>query len=145
MNCSPHAFSDIAIKNDVFNYWRVGLRFENFPRKKWSNRTIHYVISPLYEPEDKITILTAIRTIAQTTCLKFPKWDGKAKDFLLIWPIKFPKVSFQNFSNIKLNHTNMLSIFLKGCWSFVGKVGGPQIISLQPPDEKGPNCLGMRD
>jgi hypothetical protein len=34
------------------------------------------------------------------------------------------------------------SFILKGCWSFVGKVGGPQILSLQPPDKSGPNCLG---
>lgn len=27
------------------------------------------------------------------------------------------------------------------CWSFVGKFGGAQILSLEPPDEKGPNCL----
>lgn len=84
---------DIAINNDIFNYWRVGLRWEVFPAKKWENRTVPFAISPLYEPEDRITILTAIRTIAQMTCLKFPKWDGKAKDFLLIWPIKYPKVN----------------------------------------------------
>lgn len=28
------------------------------------------------------------------------------------------------------------------CWSYVGKFGGAQIVSLQAPDEKGPNCLG---
>lgn len=25
------------------------------------------------------------------TCVKFVPWNGKAKDFLLIWPIKYPK------------------------------------------------------
>jgi hypothetical protein len=39
-----------------------------------------------------ITILTAIRTLDAMTCLKFVKWDGKMEDFLLIWPIKYPKV-----------------------------------------------------
>lgn len=28
------------------------------------------------------------------------------------------------------------------CWSYVGKNGGAQIVSLQPPDDTGPNCLG---
>ena len=28
------------------------------------------------------------------------------------------------------------------CWSYVGKFGGPQILSLRPPDAEGPNCLG---
>lgn len=72
------------------------------------------------DAEDYVTIYTAIRTINWMTCIKFVPWDGKAKDFLLIWPIKYPR----------------------GCWSFVGRFGGPQIVSLQPPDENGPNCLG---
>lgn len=111
---------DQAIDNELFSYFRVGLKWDVFPEKLWPNRTIPYAISPLYEPEDMITILSAIRTLNAMTCLKFVKWNGKAEDFLLIWPIKYPK----------------------GCWSFVGKTGGAQILSLQPPDHTGPNCLG---
>lgn len=85
--------TDIAINNEIFNYWRVGLRWDKFPKKLWPNRTIPYAISPLYEPEDMVTILTAINTIRRMTCLKFPKWNGKQSDFLLIWPIKYPKVA----------------------------------------------------
>lgn len=72
------------------------------------------------DPDDYVTIYTAIRTISFMTCIKFVPWNGKTKDYLLIWPIKYPK----------------------GCWSFVGKFGGPQIVSLQAPDANGPNCLG---
>lgn len=54
------------------------------------------------------------------TCIKFVPWNGKSKDYILIWPIKYPK----------------------GCWSYIGRVGGPQIVSLEPPDKQGPNCLG---
>lgn len=54
------------------------------------------------------------------TCINFIPWDGKTKDFLLIWPMKYPR----------------------GCWSFVGRIGGPQLLSLQPPDRNGANCLG---
>ena len=32
-------------------------------------------------------------------------------------------------------------IFLNRCWSFIGRVGGQQVLSLQPPDERGPKCL----
>lgn len=67
-----------------------------------------------------MTILKAIRTINFMTCIRFVPWNGKTKDYLLIWPIKYPK----------------------GCWSFVGRFGGAQILSLQPPDSTGPNCLG---
>jgi hypothetical protein len=98
----------------LFSYYRVGLRWDVFPKKLWPNRTvpvmksrlfnhsiqtnlsfyytyIKYAISPLYEPEDMITIMTAIRTISTMTCVKFVRWNGKQDDFLLIWPIKFPK------------------------------------------------------
>ncbi|XP_072756227.1 hatching enzyme 1.2-like isoform X2 [Anoplolepis gracilipes] len=102
-----------------FNYLRVGLRWDVFPDKLWQNRTVPYVISVLYDPQDYIKIYKAITYINYMTCIKFIPWDGKLKDFLLIWPIMYPK----------------------GCWSFVGKFGGTQILSLEPPNEKGPNCL----
>lgn len=106
--------------NEVYDNWRVGLRWDIFPEKLWKNRTVPYVISPLYEPDSYITIYKAIVTLNYMTCVKFVPWNGKAKDFLLIWPIKYPK----------------------GCWSYVGRFGGTQLISLQPPDDRGPNCLG---
>ncbi|XP_063995891.1 protein SpAN-like isoform X2 [Diachasmimorpha longicaudata] len=62
---------DIMMTNEVFNHWRVGLRWDRFPEKLWDNRTVPYVISPLYR-----------------------------------------------------------------------KFGGGQVLSLQPTDERGPNCLG---
>lgn len=96
------------------NSWDV------FPDRMWPNATVPYVISPLYEPADQATIYQAVRTIGFMTCVKFVPWDGETKDYLLIWPIKYPK----------------------GCWSYVGRIGGAQIVSLQPPNERGPNCLG---
>lgn len=39
---------DMALTNEVFNYWRVGLRWDVFPEKLWDNNTVPYVISPLY-------------------------------------------------------------------------------------------------
>lgn len=111
---------DMAMSSDTYDYWRVGLRWDIFPDRLWPNRTVPYVISPLYDTDSYITIYKAIRTINFMTCVKFVPWNGKAKDFLLIWPIKFPK----------------------GCWSYVGKFGGAQIVSLQAPDARGPNCLG---
>lgn len=52
--------------------------------------------------------------------MQYVPWDGKAKDYLVIWPFDFPK----------------------GCWSFLGRIGGPQPLSLQPPSGYSPNCLG---
>lgn len=64
--------------------------------------------------------MKAIHILNFMTCIRFVPWDGRTKDYLLIWPIKYPK----------------------GCWSFVGRFGGAQIVSLQAPDSTGPNCLG---
>ncbi|XP_063215838.1 hatching enzyme 1.2-like isoform X2 [Bacillus rossius redtenbacheri] len=104
---------DMALTSELYNYWRVGLRWDVMPERMWKNGTVPYVISPLYEPEEYATIYKAIVMLNFMTCLRFVPWDGKAKDFLLIWPIKFPK-----------------------------GFGGPQLLSLQPPDRSGPNCLG---
>ncbi|GFG33885.1 hypothetical protein Cfor_09856 [Coptotermes formosanus] len=111
---------DMALTSEMYDFWRVGLRWDVMPERKWTNNTVPYVISPLYDTSDYVTIYNAILTINMLTCVKFVPWDGKAKDFLLIWPVKYPQ----------------------GCWSYVGRFGGPQIVSLQPPDTKGPNCLG---
>ncbi len=42
------------------------------------------------EAEQYITIYQAIRILNFMTCVKFVPWDGKAKDYLLIWPVKYP-------------------------------------------------------
>ncbi|XP_069692116.1 hatching enzyme 1.2-like isoform X2 [Periplaneta americana] len=111
---------DMALTNEMYDFWRVGIRWDVLPERMWQNNTVPYVISPLYETTDYVTIYNAILTLNFLTCIKFVPWDGKAKDFLLIWPMKYPE----------------------GCWSYVGRFGGPQIVSLLPPNEKGPNCLG---
>lgn len=43
------------------------------------------------EPTEYITISRAISTLNFMTCVKFVPWDGKKEDYLIIWPIKFPK------------------------------------------------------
>uniref|UniRef100_A0A336N719 Metalloendopeptidase n=1 Tax=Culicoides sonorensis TaxID=179676 RepID=A0A336N719_CULSO len=105
---------DIAIDSTMHQYLRVGLKWDTFQNRMWSNRQIPYVVSPLYNAEEQVVIMMAIRTINFLTCVKFVEWNRNETDFLLIWPIKHPK----------------------GCWSYIGKTGGPQIVSLQPPDHK---------
>lgn len=61
-----------------------------------------------------------MRTLSVLTCVRFVPWNGRTADYLLIWPIRYPS----------------------GCWSYVGRTGGAQIVSLQPPNARGPNCLG---
>ncbi|KAI4470115.1 discoidin cub egf laminin and zinc metalloprotease domain containing [Holotrichia oblita] len=111
---------DMALTNEIYNYWRVGLNWDVFPSRLWKNGVVPYVISPLYGPSEYVTIYKALKTINFMTCIRFIPWDGKIKDYLLIWPVQEPK----------------------GCWSYVGRSGGAQILSLQPPDDTGHNCLG---
>lgn len=102
---------DIAIDNSMHKFLRVGLRWDAFQNRMWSNRKIPYVISPLYSAEDQvfkillqskftlystiqIVIMMAIRTVNFLTCLKFVEWNRNETDFLLIWPIQHPKVRF---------------------------------------------------
>uniref|UniRef100_A0A8D9BFH9 Uncharacterized protein n=1 Tax=Cacopsylla melanoneura TaxID=428564 RepID=A0A8D9BFH9_9HEMI len=71
---------DMALNDEVYNYWRVGLRWDVFPEKLWKNRTVPYVISPLYGKYSDYQHLTSyvlfmvsIRTI-HTLCHKSSLW-----------------------------------------------------------------------
>ncbi|XP_021948166.1 zinc metalloproteinase nas-14 [Folsomia candida] len=98
---------------------RVGINFKQFPNRKWPNNTVHYLISDLYVPEEYQIIKTAIDMLGFFTCITFKEWDGDKPDYLIIWPVQKPN----------------------GCWSYVGRLGGPQIVSLQKPDKKSPQCF----
>ncbi|XP_060784593.1 high choriolytic enzyme 1 [Neoarius graeffei] len=68
---------------------------------------VPYIISPLYDTIDRITIEMGMLDISSATCVKFVPRTHQA-DFVDIQP-KF------------------------GCWSFLGRLGGPQPLSLQTP------------
>lgn len=107
--------ASITASSQHFSHWRVSLRWDVFPDKLWENRTIPYVISPLYSESvvylikgdlwtqpcdftrsnvadtvDYITIYKAISYINHMTCVDFVPWDEESRDFILIWPIKYP-------------------------------------------------------
>ncbi|XP_037083142.1 zinc metalloproteinase nas-15-like [Pollicipes pollicipes] len=117
---SPGLFEgDIAyIPNEIAQF-RVALNTEIFPTRKWDTNVVPYIISPKYEMKQRMFIEDALDILSFMTCIKFVPWDGKVKDYLVIWPVKKPA----------------------GCWSFIGKLGGAQIVSLQPPDSKSKRCF----
>lgn len=46
---SPGLFQgDMALTNDFYNYWRIGIRVDVFPDKLWKDGIVPYAISPLY-------------------------------------------------------------------------------------------------
>ncbi|XP_037776791.1 zinc metalloproteinase nas-4-like [Penaeus monodon] len=99
---------------------RVGLKWDVFPERRWTNDTVPYAISDLYLPSERMVIETAISTVNFLTCIKFVPWDGMREDYLLVWPVEKPA----------------------GCWSYVGKTGGQQVLSLQRPDSRSKRCFG---
>lgn len=98
---------------------RLGIKWEKLPERRWPNATVPYVISELYGSNEKQMILTALYTLDFLTCIKFVPWDTVMPDYLLIWPMEWPS----------------------GCWSYVGRKGGKQILSLQPPDSVSKRCF----
>lgn len=48
---------DIALDLQMYKLWRVGLNWNAFPERMWPNRTVPYAISPLYEPEDQVSVV----------------------------------------------------------------------------------------
>lgn len=89
------------------------------------------------------------------TCVNFIPYDGEAEDYLLIWPVQEPagyvwewflnvfngsdatKRVWTDWVDVKLKSLTVLLTYLCSCWSFIGRTGGQQVLSLQPPDENG--------
>jgi len=63
-----------------------------------------------------LVIQSAMRTISFVSCLEFVKWDGQSKDYIHFHPDRKRK----------------------GCWSYIGRLGGRQQLSLEQPN--GGNC-----
>uniref|UniRef100_A0A3P8VXY1 Metalloendopeptidase n=1 Tax=Cynoglossus semilaevis TaxID=244447 RepID=A0A3P8VXY1_CYNSE len=68
---------------------------------------VPYIISPLYDDMDRITVETGMQDIGAGTCIKF-----------------VPRTHEANFLDIQPRY---------GCWSFLGQTGGSQVLSLQTP------------
>lgn len=109
---------DIAINNEDYRELRLGVNFAQFPNRKWPNFTVPFMISPLYSDDDIATINKAIITLNSLSCLKFKPYNNE-EDAILIWPVENPQ----------------------GCYSFIGRQGGVQIVSLKGTDTLGTSCL----
>uniref|UniRef100_A0A3Q3AY55 Metalloendopeptidase n=2 Tax=Kryptolebias marmoratus TaxID=37003 RepID=A0A3Q3AY55_KRYMA len=68
---------------------------------------VPYILSPLYDDMDRITIETGMQDISSGSCVKF-----------------VPRTHEASFLDIQPRY---------GCWSFLGQTGGSQILSLQTP------------
>ncbi|KAM4609467.1 hatching enzyme 1.2 [Polymixia lowei] len=68
---------------------------------------VPFMMSPLYDDMERITIETGMQDIAAGTCIKF-----------------VPRTHEASFLDIQPRY---------GCWSFLGQTGGSQVLSLQSP------------
>nr|ACO15256.1 Zinc metalloproteinase nas-12 precursor [Caligus clemensi] len=109
---------DIATDREE-NLFRLGLRWDVFPLYQWPNNTVPYVISREYSPSEYLLIQNSTKSLEFLSCLKFEMWDGHKKDYLYI-------------------HSSKVR---PGCWSYVGKRGGRQELSLRRPSKTSCYCL----
>jgi hypothetical protein len=86
------------------DFFRSGVRDKAL---KWPNAKIPYKLGADFTSSEKNMISDAMDLIKRDTCVKFSPWAGE-KDYVLF------------------KRDNL------GCFSSVGKVGGEQIINLQP-------------
>jgi len=41
-------------------------------------------------PQEFVIIETALKVLSFYTCVKFKEWEGREKDYLVIWPVEKP-------------------------------------------------------
>ncbi|XP_053178944.1 low choriolytic enzyme-like [Scomber japonicus] len=103
-------FGDIAVSTDLGNADPcTDDKDDNckWPKASDGNVYVPYRISNQYSPKDRDTIIQGLESFAQSTCIHFIPFKGET-DFLDIQSDK-------------------------GCYSYVGRQGGGQIVSLKTP------------
>ena len=76
----------------------------------WRNRIVPYVIPSSFSYSERVNISNAIKRWQDFTCLRFVKRKSSHKDY----------IHFQSTDS--------------GCYSYVGRKGGKQVINLQKPE-----------
>ncbi|XP_015592931.1 zinc metalloproteinase nas-13 isoform X2 [Cephus cinctus] len=85
---------------------RNGLKAET---ARWPGGVIPYMISPYFNAQQQQLITDAMQEYHKNTCIKFKPYKGEENDY------------------IRITAGN------SGCWSSVGRIGGPQDVNLQVP------------
>ncbi|XP_012266952.2 zinc metalloproteinase nas-13-like isoform X2 [Athalia rosae] len=99
----PYAEGDILFPAAM---GRNGLKTES---TRWPGGIIPYMISPIFRGADLRTIKEAMNDYHVNTCVQFVPYNGEGNDYI----------------RITAGNT--------GCWSSVGRIGGPQDVNLQIP------------
>jgi len=107
-NYGVSELGDIFLTPEQKEQSRQGLKWEKYPYSKWDTKVIpYYIFTNDYTPEQVNYIEYSIAIMNATlTNLKFKKWEDGDKDVVVI-------------------------ISGQGCWSYLGRINGGQIMSLQ--------------
>ncbi|VDM77573.1 unnamed protein product, partial [Strongylus vulgaris] len=81
-----------------------GVSKKGNPFNRWKNNVIPYMLSAQYTAEQKKTIRDSLEDLQRISCFRFVE-RALERDFLAFMP-------------------------LDGCYSYVGKIGGRQVLSL---------------
>eukprot|EP00095_Tigriopus_kingsejongensis_P007144 maker-scaffold300_size216557-snap-gene-0.12 protein:Tk07144 transcript:maker-scaffold300_size216557-snap-gene-0.12-mRNA-1 annotation:"zinc metalloproteinase nas-12 precursor" len=119
-----HKMKTIITEGDIATdieetLFRLGIRWDIYPKKRWKNNTIPYKLSQEYGTREITMIESALKSFQFLSCLQFEHYNGSQADYLYI------------------HHSKTRP----GCWSYVGRRGGRQELSLRPPDAKSCHCL----
>lgn len=106
-------------KNQM-NMLKLGINPLKYPQKLWDNRTIPFKINQNYSFDERALIERSLTTISSLTCLNF----------------KMSSDSDENFIHFKPPQGKA-----GGCWSYIGKTGGEQIVTLQKADKSSAHCF----
>ncbi|XP_059472924.1 astacin-like [Neocloeon triangulifer] len=82
---------------------------------RWPNGEVYVKFSPVFNPSELALLKNAIKYIEMHTCIRFYYYQPGVRDYI----------------DITSSHT--------GCYSNVGRIGGPQRLNLQRP-----GCMNLR-
>lgn len=117
----PNLFQgDIAMEKDEMAMLKIGINPMKFPQKLWDNRTVPFTISREYSFDERALIDRSLTTLSSLTCLNFKEHLDSDKNFIHFKPPEGKS---------------------GGCWSYVGKTGGEQIVTLQKSDKSSAHCF----
>ncbi|XP_057191361.1 low choriolytic enzyme-like isoform X3 [Triplophysa rosa] len=107
-------FGDIAVATGLQNADECTVTGCKWDRSRDGNVYVPYAISRQYSPDERQVIETGLQSFQESTCIRFIPHNGQ-----------------RHFINIES---------VKGCYSYLGRQGGSQVVSLERP-----GCINSRN
>ncbi|OXU27095.1 hypothetical protein TSAR_011712 [Trichomalopsis sarcophagae] len=108
MGVNPEELGEYA-EGDILYPASMGRNGVKAETARWPGGVVPYMISPYFNEQQQRLIREAMADYHKNTCIKFKPYTGEETDYI----------------RITAGNT--------GCWSSVGRIGGPQDVNLQVP------------